>query len=339
MEARDGARRVREVVKDLKAFSRADEWAIAPVDVAGAMDVALRMLGNEIRHRAILERDYAPTARARVNEARLGQVFVNLITNAVQALPNRPREQNLLQVRIRPGTPGELRVEIIDNGVGIPSEQVARIFDPFFTTKPVGEGTGLGLSICHGIVTSFGGRLEVESEPGRGSVFRVVLPEAREGADLSGDPRQEAPPQVAEGGPLRLLLIDDERNLGLVLGRALQPDMEVQFVTDGHEGLRRITSGETFDVVVCDLMMPTMTGMEFYSELERIDAGLALRTGFTTGGTFTPPARDFASRMVGRIIEKPFLADDLQTFVRTLVSASAPSAPGGWRPPTRGSAG
>lgn len=132
---------------------------------------------------------------------------------------------------------------------------------------------------------------------------------------------------LVPGARVKLLLIDDERNLGLVLGRALEPVVELQFVTDARDGLKLIEDGEAFDAVVCDLMMPTLSGMEFYEHLRRIDAPLAERTGFITGGTFTPPAREFASRMVGRIIEKPFLAEDLHVFVRGLTSRSGSPAP------------
>jgi two-component system, NtrC family, sensor kinase len=325
-EAREGARRVREVVKDLKTFSRAEDGVAGPVEVSSALDVALRMLGNELRHRAVVERAYASAPRAQVNEARLGQVFVNLLANAVQALPDRPCEQNRVRVSVRPGGQGEVVAEISDNGQGIPKDIRHRIFDPFFSTKQVGEGMGLGLSICQGIVAGFAGRLEVESEPGCGSTFRLILPAAP-----FDQPQPEPPPDdpaSVDSRPLRLLLIDDERNLGLVLTRALQPAVELEFVTEAGQGLQKIRDGQRFDAVVCDLMMPSMSGMEFYAELERLDQALARRTGFITGGTFTPPARDFAGRMQGRIIEKPFLAEDLRQLAEALAGRPCRPPPG-----------
>lgn len=320
-EARDGARRVREIVRDLKTFSRAEDVSDAAVDVATVMDVALRLVSNEVRHRAEFTRDYQRVPKARASEARLGQVFVNLLSNAVQALPDRPKEKNRLHVAVHLSAAGEVVAEVTDNGAGISPDLRARIFDPFFTTKPVGEGTGLGLAICQTLVTGLGGRIEVDSQRGEGSTFRVILQAARaEEAKVSlGSLSVEPAPGTSQR--LKLLLIDDERNLGLVLGRALEEDVDLEFVTSGRDGLQKIAGGQRFDAVVCDLMMPTMTGMEFYEELRRVDEKLAARTGFITGGTFTPPARDFASRMSGRIIEKPFMAEDLQRFVRTLVSA------------------
>ena len=327
-EARDGIWRVREIVRDLKSFSRVDEQATEAVDVAAVMDVSLRLLGNEIRHRAELRRDYEPGLFAQVNDGRLGQVFVNLLSNAVQALPERARARNVIQVGVREQD-GEIVAEVRDNGPGIAPENLHRIFDPFFTTKPPGEGTGLGLAICQSLVNACGGRIEVQSRPGQGAAFRVHLPRAegpaRARAQAAVSPVTIPPPPagatLSTRQKMRLLLIDDERNLGVVLGRALEPELEVAFVTDARDGLKRLKAGERFDAVVCDLMMPAMDGMQFYEELVQLDAGLARRTGFITGGTFTPPAREFAHRMNGRVIEKPFMAADLHALVRTLVSA------------------
>lgn len=315
-EARAGTRRVREIVRDLKAFFRGDAAEPSAVDVCGVMDVALRFFANDLRQHASVSRTYLKAPQAWANGSRLGQVFVNLLSNAINALPERATEENRLDICIHTGPSGEVVVEVRDNGRGIPPELLGRIFDPFFTTRPQGEGTGLGLAICREIVEGFGGRIEVESAPGKGSMFRVILPAAQPVQAAAVGAASEA--SKATTPKLKLLLIDDERNLGLVLGRALESDLELEFVTDGHDGLRRIQDGQRFDAVVCDLMMPTMSGMEFYEHLQRVNGALAERTGFITGGTFTPPAREFASKMNGRVIEKPFLAEDLHAFVRLL---------------------
>jgi PAS domain S-box-containing protein len=322
-EAQEGARRVRQIVRDLKTFSRPDEETLGVVDVAAAVQTSLRLLANPLVHRAQLHRELSAGLRARANEARLGQVFVNLISNALDALPHRPAEQNQVRVEVRRGAPGEVVVSFSDNGQGIPAELHSRIFDPFFTTKPVGEGTGLGLSICQGIVTSFGGRIEVQSAPGQGSTFRVVLPEALED-EVPGPARHASPaPFAPREAPMRVLLVDDERNLGRALERAVEPEVRLDFVTDAHEGLARIARGEKYDAVVCDLMMPTMSGIEFYEALRERDPALAASTGFITGGTFTQPAREFAARMAGRVIEKPFLAADLIGLLQRLTRGHA----------------
>jgi len=111
----------------------------------------------------------------RGSAAKLGQVFLNLVMNAAQAMDRR-RSDNRIRVATRTLEDGNAAVDVEDTGCGIPESLRQRIFDPFFTTKPIGQGTGLGLSICHGIIAAMGGRIELESDVGRGSVFRVVLP-------------------------------------------------------------------------------------------------------------------------------------------------------------------
>jgi signal transduction histidine kinase len=175
--ARNGAERIRDIVRSIQTFSRPVNQARAPLDVAPVLEATLAMVQNEIRHRAHLVKDYAEVPQVIANEALLGQVFLNLILNAVQALPEGG-DHNEIRIALWSPTPGQVAVEVGDNGSGIPLQVRERIFEPFFTTKPVGIGTGLGLAICHGIVTSLGGTLSFESEEGKGTVFRVELPGA-----------------------------------------------------------------------------------------------------------------------------------------------------------------
>jgi signal transduction histidine kinase/ligand-binding sensor domain-containing protein len=178
-EALMGADRVRRIVRDLKTFSRQDEDTCGPVDLRGVLDSAAKMAGGELRPRAQLVRDYAAEVPlVEGSEARLSQVFLNLIINAAQALPEGRPEQNEVRLVLRRGDEGQVVAEVRDTGSGIPPEVLGRIFDPFFTTKPVGVGTGLGLALSQTFITSMKGRIEVESQPGSGTVFRVRLPAA-----------------------------------------------------------------------------------------------------------------------------------------------------------------
>ncbi|QSQ15785.1 ATP-binding protein [Myxococcus landrumensis] len=174
-EAVDGAHRVRQIVRDLRTFSRGDDEAAAAVNLQAVLESAITMARGELKMRAQIIRDYRDVPLVEGNEGRFGQVFLNLLINAAHAIPEGKPESHQVRVVLR-STEDRVIVEVHDTGVGMAPEVRARIFDPFFTTKPVGEGTGLGLSICHGIVTGFGGEIAVESEPGRGSVFRVTLP-------------------------------------------------------------------------------------------------------------------------------------------------------------------
>ncbi|WP_284667054.1 ATP-binding protein [Myxococcus sp. SDU36] len=177
-EATDGAHRVRQIVRDLRTFSRGDDEVATAVNVQAVLESAITLARSELKVRAQLVRDYREVPLVEGNEGRFGQVFLNLLINAAQAIPLGNSEQHEVRLSLRKAG-DRVVIEVRDTGVGMPPEVRARIFDPFFTTKPVGEGTGLGLSICHGIVTGFGGDISVESEEGRGSTFRVSLPVAQ----------------------------------------------------------------------------------------------------------------------------------------------------------------
>jgi PAS domain S-box-containing protein len=177
----EGAERVSAIVKELRVFSRPDDRTLSVIDPRAVLDSALRMVDNDIRHRAQLVRDFRAVPEVVGNDARLSQVFVNLLVNAVQALESCERERSEITVRTSTDDQGFAVIEISDTGVGIEPQHLNKIFDPFFTTKAVGLGTGIGLSICHGIVKSMNGAIAVDSKLGHGSVFRVRLPSA-EGA-------------------------------------------------------------------------------------------------------------------------------------------------------------
>jgi signal transduction histidine kinase len=177
-EARHGADRVRRIVRDLRAFCRVDEEERGPIDVNRVLEMAVNLAWNEIRHRARFVKDLGAVPSVEANEARLGQVFLNLLVNAAQAIPQGAAERNQIRVTTRTDDGNGVVVEIADTGCGIPKENLGRIFDPFFTTKAIGVGTGLGLSICQGIVGALGGHIGVESDVGCGTTVRVALPSA-----------------------------------------------------------------------------------------------------------------------------------------------------------------
>ncbi|WP_375770053.1 ATP-binding protein [Archangium gephyra] len=185
-ETREGVGRIRELVQDLKSFARADDERTGPVDVHRVVDGALRLMRSAMRHRTQVVRAFGEVPPVRGNESRLGQVLVNLLVNALQALPARTADDNRIQVSTWREGPHHVVLEVEDNGQGMPLEIQRRIFEPFFTTKPVGVGTGLGLSICNTIVQSMGGRIEVRSQPGQGTAFKLRLPVDGVAAPLRG---------------------------------------------------------------------------------------------------------------------------------------------------------
>ncbi len=320
-EAESGAGRVRDIVRDLRHFARPHE-GVGPVDVRGPVRSALAIAQNEISHRARLETRLAEVPAVLGNESRLAQVFLNLLTNAAQAIPEGHASENLIRVSVGRGPVGQVAVEVADSGAGMAPEVRARVFEPFFTTKPVGAGTGLGLFICHGIVAGAGGRIELESEPGRGSTFRVLLPVAAQ--------RPAAPPAAAPASPGprrgRVLVVDDDERVGNALRRMLQGEHEVTLEVRARAALERARAGERWDVLLCDLMMPDMGGMELHEELRRLEPALAARMVFITGGAFTPAARDFLDRVANLRLEKPVGAAALRALVAERLAAAASGA-------------
>lgn len=316
-DAREGAERVRLIVRDLRIFTRGEDVAYAPVHLAQVLDSTLRMAWNELRHRAHLIKRYGNVPAIESNEARLGQVFLNLIVNAVQAIPEGDYERNQVTVETSydPATQRAL-VAISDTGSGIPPEIQKRLFTPFVTTKPAGVGTGLGLSICQRIVTSLGGSIEFESEVGRGTTFRVYLP-ATERAVSSVPPKLSG--EVAPARSARILLIDDDEMVAHVVRRALVPEHSVLIVNSAEAALKLFRRGDRFDVVLCDLMMPQVTGMELFQNLQALDPHQAARVVFMSGGAFTPSARAFLDRVPNGRLEKPFDIAVLRQLVRRLI--------------------
>lgn len=174
-DAREGAERMRGIVRQLRVFSRVDETREEPVDVRSVLDSVAQMAATVVRPRARLLKDYGAVPPVRGNEGKLFQVFLNLVINAAQAIDEGNSEANEIRLSTRSEGGGRVVVEVRDTGHGIPPEHLRRIFDPFFTTRATGLGTGLGLSICDTIVTALGGHISVESAVGSGTTFRVLL--------------------------------------------------------------------------------------------------------------------------------------------------------------------
>ncbi len=300
-EAREGAERVRLIVKDLKTFSRPDDTRLERVELHRAIDSAVTLAWNEIRHRARLVKAYQPVPEVWANEARLGQVFLNLLINAAHAIPEGAADRNEIRISTRVDEQGRVVAEVHDTGTGIPEEIRSRVLEPFFTTKPLGEGTGLGLSICHGIVLSLGGELQFDTETGKGTTFRVILPpRTMEEGERSEAPVAEAPRRV------RILAVDDEALVLNAMRRTLGSEHELILFPRAQAALAWLEKGEPWDLILCDLMMPEMTGMEFHSELSRRMPARSGHVIFVTGGAFTAGAREFLSQLTTPIVEKPF---------------------------------
>ena len=302
-EARQAAELVQQIVRDLKVFSRSDEKKRGPLALRRVVESSLRMAWNEVRHRARVVESYQEMPLIDGNESRLAQVFLNLIVNAAQAIPDARAKDN--EVHITTFTDGgdNAVVEISDTGVGISPESLPHIFEPFFTTKPVGVGTGLGLAICDQIVHSMDGHIEVDSTPGKGTTVRVVLP-GLPAAVAQAPKLQQTMPSASRRG--RVLVIDDEPVICRAVTRILSRAHDVVAVTSAERGLELLRAGEQYDVILCDLMMPNMTGMDLHSALTTSHPDLVDKVVFLTGGAFTQRAIQFLDNTENLRVDKPF---------------------------------
>ena len=169
--SREGTERVKQIVMDLRTFSRMDQADLQTAQLTDEIDRTLALMEPQLKGSIEVVRDYQPIPEVRCFPGQLNQVFLNLLMNACDVL----EDGGMITIRTRP-TPEGVRLRFEDTGPGIPPDAASRIFDPFFTTKEIGKGTGLGLSLSHGIIERHGGRIQILSEPGRGAIFEIELP-------------------------------------------------------------------------------------------------------------------------------------------------------------------
>jgi len=312
-DAAEAAQRVLLITRDLRLFSHPDEAKREAVDIHTVLESSARMAQSTFRGRARLVRRFGnDVPLVEGHTARLGQVFVNLLVNAAQAIPDGGTGRDHAITLATSWVDGKVVVEVSDTGVGIAADALPHIFDVFFTTKPAGVGTGLGLAICQRILDDLGGSIDVQSRPGEGTTVRVRLRRARTGT--TSEVPAQPPAVVADRRTAAILVVEDEPALRRVLPRLLAPH-RVTVVDRGRDGLERLLAGAKFDVILCDVMMPEMNGMEFHQELARVRPDLADRVVFMSGGVFSPTVRSFFDEIPNRRVEKPLDIPALRRLV------------------------
>jgi PAS domain S-box-containing protein len=311
-EAREGLARVEHVTQELRAFSRAEDVPPAPIDLHGIVQAVVGIAAHEVQHRAKLVCDLEPVPHVVGKEPELRQVFLNLLLNAAQAMEDAPGERGEVRVATYTDDAGHAIVEISDTGAGIPAADLPRIFEPFFTTRPRGKGLGLGLSVARDIVTQIHGTITAESEVGRGTRVKVVLPPAAQ-PEVAAAP----PPATAVGeAPLRcrILIVDDDRPVAAAVALELE-DHDVVVAGSGREALEILRRDPEFDVVLCDLMMPELSGADVYEWLKPVEPELVERFVFMTGGAFTSRAERFLAEVGNPRLDKPFHPEELRSLI------------------------
>jgi PAS domain S-box-containing protein len=295
-ESVHAAARIASIVRTLHVFRRPHGDDAADVSVSQLVDAAAAVAFNEIRHRAVLIKQYeAAGAMVRANAQELELAILNVIVNAVQAIPEGDVERNRIVLRIGQ-VEDQVRIEIEDTGCGIPEELRAGIFDPFVTSKP-GERTGLGMSITLEVVTRLGGRVALESQEGRGTRVAILLPAVARPPAVAGR-------VAATAQRRRILVVEDEPYLRKAYRRILASRYDVVEAGSGEDGLACMRE-ERFDLVLCDLQMPGMNGADLYDKSLAEGVAAPHEFLFVTGGAFTPHVKAFAEAHADRCLLKP----------------------------------
>jgi signal transduction histidine kinase len=308
--------RVERIVGDLRTFARPDVDGTGPADLQEVFDSVLDMVVHQLRHSGSVSCEIPEDIpRVQASEARMAQVFLNLLVNAMHSFEEHDPDRNEVRISACVGEQGFVSISVVDNGAGIAQDDLSRVFSPFFTTKPPGVGTGLGLSVCRNIVEAAGGEIRVESTLGEGSCFTVTLPAALpEEVPAPREIQDVASPLAGTNrAKRRILIIDDEPAIVEML-KDLFVGHQVTVALNGTDAIDRLERAE-YDVILCDLMMPVVSGIDVF---ERTVPGIPGRAGrfiFVTGGAFTDRARDFLAEVKPQWVQKPFQLDELRLLV------------------------
>ncbi len=314
-----GAERVRAIVRDLKTLARTDDEETA-VDVRSVIDACLDVAQHELRQRVDLVREYGDVPTVRANEGRLAQVFLNLIVNAAHAVRAAGRERGTVHIETARDIWGRVVVKVSDNGTGIDPAMMPRIFDAFVTTKRAGEGTGLGLYLSRSIVNALSGEIHAESEFGRGSTFVVTL--------MPGAPSKTPPsPKVQQvsnerSRPVRrarVLLVDDEIAIGVTLRAALEEEHELLVLASAEAAIEWLRDDDLFDLVLTDISMPGMSGLDLLAHIRQHLPELASRVVLMSGGALPSGVSESALAGVS-VLEKPFAVEALRNAIYSALS-------------------
>lgn len=310
-DARDGAARMRDIVRDLRTFSRSDvEAGRRTIEIDEALDVALGMARNLIKYRAEVVHKRNAKACVLANLGQMAQVFLNLLVNACDALAEGSVDGNCIRIEVDAHNKRVI-VDLYDTGKGIPEALRSEIFSPFVTTKDPSCGPGLGLSVARNLVQAHGGDLRLVSGISGQTHFRLEMPRVASEANLNM-PSTSLEKIVERRG--RVLIVDDEQALIDAVGRELKQECDVVCVTSGDEAYAILQDDRRFDLVLCDVLMPRMSGMELHRLLHDDSPEILKRLVYMTAGAFTPESEVFLRDKMH--LKKPFSGDAVRALVR-----------------------
>ena len=322
-ECRHGLDRIVRLVRQLRIFSHPGRQDLGPVDVDAVVRSVVALVEREFSGRPSVTVYSAHDCIARANDDQLRQVLLNLLVNAAQSFstPNHDGRIEIFAER----RDDEIAIRVIDNGSGIAPENLRRVFDPFFTTKSVGRGTGLGLAISRDLVKKMNGNITLDSQLGRGTSVSVTLRRwNEESADYQAvDPPRTPTPELImplSAKRLSIVIVEDETAMLQPLRRMLSDRHDILTFSDPRDGMRCLIEREPPDVIICDVNMPGVSGLELYREVTKARPFLSERFVFLTGDD----ASDLANLLAGsprRILEKPVHRADLIAAIESVWAA------------------
>ncbi|RME55572.1 MAG: response regulator, partial [Deltaproteobacteria bacterium] len=327
------ARNAKELIEQLLTFSNRKPSPHLPVSLDRVVSRCLKMLRSSLPATIEIREDIDPSCpKVEADPGQIEQLLMNLATNAFQAMEP---EGGVLEVGLhcRPPTPEERErfphltaeayvcLSVRDTGAGIPPEVVPKIFDPFFTTRKRGEGTGLGLSVVHGIVKRHGGEIYVVSSPGKGTTFRCCFPCAPS-REERGVPTPKAKPTAPSlGGSERILFVDDQPAIGLLVEEILSPlGYRLTRTTDPLEALEHFRrSPESFDLLITDQLMPKLNGLALIGEIRRLRDDLPVI--LLSGHHGPASSEELDKAAISAFLPKPISAATLLRTIRQVLDA------------------
>lgn len=316
-ESIQGAVKVGEIIHNLKGFARVDQQELAVVDLNEVLDAVIKMAHPEYKNKATLETDFdSKLPQLLSSKSKLHQVFLNLIINASQAMNANDYNSNKIIIRTFKDIDC-IHIDITDTGKGMSAEIASKIFEPFFTTKE--GGTGLGLSICYDIIHELGGSIIVKSELNKGTVFSINLP-----VSLIAD--KDIPLSLESKKIIRknIFIIDDESTVLMVLEKMLGTENHVTKALGGRAAFYMLEKNSiNYDVIICDLNMPDINGVDLYQYIQEHIPGMAEKFVFITGDTYIPSMKYFIANIKNPCLEKPFTMEQLTQAMNAVLGARA----------------